>query len=44
VGAVLGGLGALIYLVVLRRSSKEYMAYAPYLSLGAILSFFLASP
>jgi leader peptidase (prepilin peptidase)/N-methyltransferase len=43
-GVVLGGVGAIFSLLVLRRGRKEYMAYAPYLAVGAILSFFLSSP
>lgn len=43
-GIVLGGLGALFFLMVLRRGRKEYIAYAPYLVAGAILSFFITSP
>jgi leader peptidase (prepilin peptidase) / N-methyltransferase len=39
-GVLLGGLGALFFLVVLRRGRKTYMAYAPYLVAGAILYFF----
>jgi leader peptidase (prepilin peptidase)/N-methyltransferase len=40
-GVILGGLAAVFFLVVLRRGRKHYMAYAPYLCAGAILSFFL---
>ncbi|GAC1651102.1 MAG: hypothetical protein NVS9B15_11090 [Acidobacteriaceae bacterium] len=43
-GVVLGGLGGLFHLVALRRGRKQYMAYAPYLSAGAVLSFFLTAP
>jgi prepilin signal peptidase PulO-like enzyme (type II secretory pathway) len=43
-GVVLGGVGALVYLIVLRRGRKEYMPYGPYLAAGAILAFFLTSP
>jgi prepilin signal peptidase PulO-like enzyme (type II secretory pathway) len=39
-GVVLGGLGAVFSLVILRRGRKTYMAYAPYLAVGAILYFF----
>jgi leader peptidase (prepilin peptidase)/N-methyltransferase len=42
-GVVLGGLGALVYLLVLRRSRKEFMPYGPYLAAGAILWFSLLS-
>jgi leader peptidase (prepilin peptidase)/N-methyltransferase len=44
IGVLLGGLGAAFFLFVLRRDRKDYIAYAPYLSAGAVLSFFLASP
>ena len=40
-GVILGGVGALFYLAVLRRGRKEYMAYGPYLAAGAIVSFFV---
>lgn len=40
-GVVLGGLGAVFFLVVLRRGRKTYMAYAPYLAVGAVLYFFI---
>ncbi len=43
-GVVLGGIGAAFFLFVLRRGRRDYMAYAPYLSAGAVLSFFLAGP
>ncbi len=43
-GVVLGGVGALVYLIVLRRGRKEYMPYGPYLAAGAIISFFFVSP
>lgn len=43
-GMILGGLAAIYLLAVLRRGRKEYIAYAPYLALGAILSFFLTGP
>lgn len=43
-GILLGGLAALIALVVLRRGRKQFIAYAPYLSVGAVLSFFLVGP
>jgi leader peptidase (prepilin peptidase) / N-methyltransferase len=39
-GVVLGGLGALFFLAILRRGRKTYMAYAPYLAIGAVLYFF----
>jgi prepilin signal peptidase PulO-like enzyme (type II secretory pathway) len=42
IGVLLGGLGAAFFLFVLRRGRKDYIAYAPYLSAGAVLSFFLA--
>jgi prepilin signal peptidase PulO-like enzyme (type II secretory pathway) len=41
-GVVLGGIGALFFLVVLRRGRREYIAYAPYLAAGAIVSFFIS--
>ena len=40
VGVVLGGLGAAFFLVVLRRGRRTFMAYAPYLAIGAVLFFF----
>lgn len=43
-GVILGGLAALFFLSVMRRGRKEYLAYAPYLAAGGILSFFVASP
>lgn len=43
-GVILGGLGAIFALIVLRRGRRDYIAYAPYLSAGAILSFFVTSP
>lgn len=43
-GILLGGLAALFLLVALRRGRKSFFAYAPYLALGAVLSFFLVSP
>lgn len=43
-GTILGGLGAAFSLLVLRRGRKEYIAYAPYLSLGAIISLLFLSP
>lgn len=43
-GIVLGGLAAAFFLFVLRRGRRESMAYAPYLSAGAVLSLFLAVP
>jgi leader peptidase (prepilin peptidase)/N-methyltransferase len=39
-GVVLGGLGALFFLAILRRGRKTYMAYAPYLAIGTVLYFF----
>ncbi|MGI8825170.1 MAG: prepilin peptidase [Chloroflexota bacterium] len=42
-GMLFGGVAALILLVVFRRGRKQYIAYAPYLSAGAILSFFLTT-
>jgi leader peptidase (prepilin peptidase) / N-methyltransferase len=42
-GVALGGLGALVYLIVLRRGRKEFMPYGPYLAAGAIVFFFLTS-
>lgn len=43
-GILLGGLAAIVFLVILRRGRKSYIAYAPYLSVGGVLSFFLLSP
>lgn len=43
-GVLLGGLAAVVALLVFRRGRKEYIAYAPYLALGAIASFFLTGP
>jgi leader peptidase (prepilin peptidase)/N-methyltransferase len=43
-GMLLGGLGALFSLIIVRRGRKEYIAYAPYLSAGAILAFFFVKP
>jgi leader peptidase (prepilin peptidase) / N-methyltransferase len=40
-GVILGGLAAVFAMVVLRRGRKSFIAYAPYLACGAILSFFL---
>jgi leader peptidase (prepilin peptidase)/N-methyltransferase len=40
-GIVLGGLGAVIYLVALRQGRRSYMPYGPYLAAGAIIAFFL---
>ncbi|HZU14515.1 MAG TPA: A24 family peptidase [Chloroflexota bacterium] len=39
VGVLLGGVAALVYLVVLRRGRKDYFAYAPYLAAGAVIAF-----
>lgn len=41
IGVILGGLGAIVALAILRRGRKEYIPYAPYLALGAVLSFLL---
>src|SRR5579859_5345234 len=38
-GMILGGLGAIGALVILRRGRKDYIPYAPYLAAGAVLSF-----
>jgi len=43
-GVILGGVGALFVLLVLRRGRKEYIAYAPYLGLGGILSLLFLPP
>lgn len=43
-GVLIGGLAAAVLLLVLRRGRKEKFAYAPYLVLGAVLSFFHFSP
>jgi leader peptidase (prepilin peptidase)/N-methyltransferase len=43
-GVLLGGAAALFFLLVLRRGRKEYLAYAPYLAAGGILSFLVPSP
>jgi leader peptidase (prepilin peptidase)/N-methyltransferase len=43
-GIVIGGVAAAFFLIALRRGRKTYMAYAPYLAAGAILSFFLTPP
>jgi leader peptidase (prepilin peptidase)/N-methyltransferase len=43
-GMVLGGVGALFSLLILRRGRKDYIAYAPYLSAGAIVAFFFFKP
>lgn len=42
-GMLLGGFGAAFQLIVLRRSRKSTIPYAPFLAAGAILSFFLLS-
>jgi leader peptidase (prepilin peptidase)/N-methyltransferase len=42
-GVVLGGLGGLFFLIVLRRGRKSYMAYAPYLVAGTIVYFLTSS-
>ncbi|GAC1470937.1 MAG: hypothetical protein PVSMB7_22220 [Chloroflexota bacterium] len=39
VGMLFGGIGAVVLMVVLRRGRKDYFAYAPYLSAGAIVTF-----
>lgn len=44
IGILLGGLGAAFALVVLRRTRKSYIPYAPYLVAGAIISLFVATP
>ncbi len=41
-GMILGGLTALFLLITRRATRKSYMAYAPYLSLGALAMLFLA--
>jgi leader peptidase (prepilin peptidase)/N-methyltransferase len=43
-GVMIGGLAAVFLMVVLRQGRKSYMAYAPYLAAGAMLSFFLTAP
>jgi prepilin signal peptidase PulO-like enzyme (type II secretory pathway) len=43
-GVILGGLGALVYLIVLRRGRKEFMPYGPYLAAGAIIFLFTVPP
>ena len=43
-GVLIGGLAAAVLLLVLRRGRKEKFAYAPYLALGAVLSFFVSGP
>ena len=40
-GTMLGGLGALFVLLVLRQGRKSTLAYGPYLSAGAILSLLI---
>jgi leader peptidase (prepilin peptidase)/N-methyltransferase len=42
-GVMMGGVAALFFIVVLQRGRKQYMAYAPYLAAGAVLSFFLTT-
>lgn len=39
-GVLLGGLAALALLITGRRGRRSYMAYAPYLALGALLALF----
>jgi leader peptidase (prepilin peptidase)/N-methyltransferase len=39
-GIVLGGAGALVLLVARRAGRKSYIAYAPYLALGALVTLF----
>ncbi|GAC1402987.1 MAG: hypothetical protein NVSMB52_16990 [Chloroflexota bacterium] len=43
-GIILGGVGTAFYLFILRRRRRDYIPYAPYLSAGAVLTFFLISP
>jgi leader peptidase (prepilin peptidase)/N-methyltransferase len=43
-GVVLGGVAALFLMIILGHGRKRYMAYAPYLAAGAVLSFFFAAP
>ena len=40
-GIILGGVGALALIVTKRAGRKTYIAYAPYLCLGAILALYL---
>ncbi len=43
-GIVLGGLAAIVILVGRRASAKSYMAYGPYLALGALLALWFYWP
>lgn len=43
-GIILGGLAAIFILVRRRASSKSYMAYGPYLAMGALLTLWLYWP
>jgi len=40
-GVILGGVAAVVYLLVLRRSRKDKFAYGPYLAAGAIIALFI---
>lgn len=40
-GVLLGGIAALFLLITRRATRKSYMAYAPYLALGALSAFWL---
>jgi prepilin signal peptidase PulO-like enzyme (type II secretory pathway) len=41
-GVTIGGVAALVLLVVMRKGRKYRFAYAPYLAAGAVLSLFLS--
>jgi prepilin signal peptidase PulO-like enzyme (type II secretory pathway) len=43
-GVALGGFAALFAMTVLRKGRKGYIAYAPYLAAGTIISFLLTPP
>jgi leader peptidase (prepilin peptidase) / N-methyltransferase len=43
-GIILGGLAAIFMIVGRRASAKSYMAYGPYLALGALLTLWLYWP
>lgn len=43
-GVILGGIAAALLLFAFRKGRRDYIAYAPYLSAGAMLSFFFAHP
>jgi len=43
IGVLLGGIGAVVVLVTRRGGRKQYIAYAPYLVAGAVVSFFLSA-